>query len=84
MYSIMSSAVSNLNVIEKWVLGKRTNKGERKEKKREVKPFVCDNIDTKIRVCFKKNILIVLNTADRSIMMGTENTLDFIMRQGVL
>lgn len=45
---------------------------------------VCNNTDTKIRVSLKKNILILLNTAERSIMVRTGNAVDFIVWQGVL
>lgn len=43
-----------------------------------------DNTDPKIRVSLNKNILILLNTAERSIMVRTGNAVDFIVWQGVL
>lgn len=85
MYRIMLSKVSDLNIIEKWVLGKRTKKSEIKEERwNGNKLYVCDNTDTKIRVNLKKNILILLNTAERSIMVRTGNAVDLMVWQGVL
>lgn len=70
-----------VNVIVELVLG-RTNKGEKEEEQGDLgeKPVVCGDTETKVRVYFKKNILIVLlSTAERPVILRTENTVYLIM-----